>query len=493
MSSELQLHISSRIPPKSSGELLSSDASNLLLGALLEGPLSREEPRDPHKFARRTLKGSCIVISAGAKIPYIPIALTLPGGPFVAFANSAAFFNLEYWAINGTIDDLLGPKGASEVVLLERQGKGKCYLVAIVSTSLVIALLSQIPIALPALDYDAKYKALGFGILLGAGALLPVRSIQLSIDKGIKMQRCFPGDVGKQIEEIRSDVLMLIEEHRELFRQMGYPEKLEHLTRMSLLRQDAGIEKLDSYVQGIFEKPLCRTTQKETSLSDRASSVIGLWLTSSFQVAITMYTWTKTKEHLIDNDLLAGIFSAAVVISGVYLTGRSIIQTTQTMTRSLVGCFTRRKERTIAEQVRPKLCLSLKLIGLILNLAALGPTIVIWGDFFNENQSTRAYFQVTMCAALFLLLSTATLDSVDMAVEEIVLSGKNLTNKEIVQYHREIQQVARVLDESSLLDFSLFVMKCPETLKTELLRRANLSLQTLEGYIHAPSQRLLRG
>ncbi|MFI5335100.1 MAG: hypothetical protein ACHQT8_08115, partial [Chlamydiales bacterium] len=442
----------------------------------------------------RTLKGVCLIVSAGAKIPYIPIALTLPGGPFFAFANSAAFFNLEYWAITGTIDDVLGPKGEHEIILQHRQSKGRCYLVAIISTSVALALLSQIPIALPALDYNRGYQALGFGVLLGAGALLPVRSIQLSIEKSLKMQKCILGEVGKQVEAVRSEMLLLVDEHREFFRQMEYLDKLEHLAKVSLLREgEHSVGKVDSYAQMIFDSQPAYPAARSASLCDRASSAIGLWLTSSFQVAITMYTWTKTKEHMIDNDYVAGGFAAAVLATGVYLTGKSIIQTTQLMFRSLFNCLRCKKERTIAEQVRPKLCLSVKLMGLMLNLAALGPTVIIWGDFFKDNRATQAYFEGTMCAALFLLLSTATLDTVDMAVEEIVVAGKNLTKKEVVQYHRDIQIIARLLDESPLVDFSIFILGCPDELKTQLLERANLSIEALEGYIARSSDQVEHG
>ncbi len=457
------------------------DHGSLVADAVLAGPIN-QDLLDKHWCSRRTIKVVCFGVSASAKVPYIPIALTLPGGAFLAFANCAAFLGLEYWAIEGTIDDFLGPRSTHEVVMLQKGPKGKCYRVATLSTAVVLSLISQIPVAFPALDYDGAYAKLGFGVLLVAGSLLPIRSIQLSVDRSLQLQ-CLRGEIGKKIEVVRADMVSFIDDHGELFTTMDFLQQIQLLTKMSEIRTGDVVDKVNAYTKLVLARTHMQPAAQKSSLCDRVSYVTGLLITSTFQVALTMYTWSKTKEHIADDNATAASFAGLVLCSGIYLTGKSIIQTTQRMTRSIVDFFRCRQQRTIAEQVNPALCFSLKTIGMVINLAALGPTVRIWGDFYKDNPA-QTYMEVTMCAAIFLFLSTATLALAEKVVRDIVCSGNHRGKKEIVQYHQELGQFAKILQESPLVDFSIFVMKCPEDVKGELLERVELAEEALRNYIN---------
>lgn len=460
----------------------------VLAGAIFERCVKNEEIDDPHRRARLCTKAICILVSAGAKVPYVPISLKLPGRWFFAIGNTASFFNLEYWAIKASINDVLGPKGRWEVSLLQNAGKGRCYQVATLTASFIIALLSQVPVALPAMDYDADYRIPGVIVLLVAGSLLPVRSLQLSINEALKMKRCALGDVEKKLERIRREVVSLTQEYREIFRLAGYEEKMGMIAALAATSKDDELEEVWPHLSLVLGKPMESPAPKRNVLCERLSKGAGYFLTASFEAALAMYTWSKTKEHIIDNDVAAFGFTAATVLSWAYLTGESIANTTNRCVQSLFNFMKCRENRTLSEQIRPRLTLALKLLGMTLNVGALGPTVVIWGDFFKDNTDEQGYFQVTMCMAIFLLLSTATLDIIDETVEEIILKKGTPDQKQMIELNRKLLYLQQLLHRSSLLDFGTFLLNCPDRIKEHLLQKVDLAVERVTEFVEGGQQ-----
>lgn len=148
---------------------------------------------DSSQRTRLLLKGGSVVISVAAKLPYIPIALQLGpvAGPIAAFGNSAGFFVLKYWAISATINDVFRAqiRGEKELIQGDCQHKSNiCKHVVVISAAAIIALSSRLPNALPGMQYkEAHYKIAAGLVVMIAGALIPMRSLQLSMEQ-IRLQ-----------------------------------------------------------------------------------------------------------------------------------------------------------------------------------------------------------------------------------------------------------------------------------------------------------------
>lgn len=467
---------SRQLTPKPDGE-----KAALVAEAIFEKCLQRSELRDPYKYARRTALTVSIVASLSANASYIPISLRLPNGAIFAISNFSAFFSLDYWAISATLNDLLGPKGKCEIVLAKHKNSNRCQLVATVTTSIAVALLSQIPIAIPSLDYDGAYKIPAFVALLAGGVLFPIRSLQLSIEQTIEMMKYSFKGVRKQVELIRKEAVALTDQYRRVFQQMEYSDKLFLID--SLKRDEEFISQVNSYILTVLETSINSPQSQRTPLHNRVSLVIGAWLTGSLQTALTIYTWSKTKEYLTDDNFTAGFFTTLVIGSGLYLSGKSIIETTQRMSASMINFFCRQNERTIADQLQPKLTFGIKLVGLLINGFALGPTLVIWGDFLKDHPSERLYFEISLCAAYFLLLSTATLEIAENVVEKVIQTKGDAEAQKIVLFHKGLLELQQIFSQSSLLDFSIFLTKAPATLRNYLLSKIGLSIEALDSYI----------
>ncbi|MBS0626377.1 MAG: hypothetical protein JSS32_10035 [Verrucomicrobia bacterium] len=474
-----------------------NEQDNLLLKAIQEGPIEHTASVDKYRSIRQCSKSATFVAAMCANASFIPITLNA-GIPF-AIGNSASFLALDFWALNATFDDAFGPRTEHEALLVDRMSKGKCYTVSLAVGSVLMAVLSQFPNALPSLDYNGNYAVPGMVFLLAGGAVLPLRSLQLTINKAIQMQKCVLGEDGKKIESIRSEMVSLVQGYQNDFEYSGQDHQLQVIQSLNEIR-NSDLNKVETYLNAVFDKllqsPQAAASPSKfksacTSLGQTIGKVTGLFLAASLETGLSLYTFDKTQTHMIGNPVGAGLFTAAVIGSGVYLYGKAILDTTQRVTSSIFSTFTGQRVKGLAEQLRPTLTLSLRMVGLLLNLGTFGPNLVIWGDFFKDNATEKTFFEATLCSAYFVLVSTATLDLVDSAVKQIVLSKGTDNEKEIIHLHQELQKLQKLLTNTSTLDFSLFLLKAPPEVKTALLNKVDLSLETLEAYgrpVQEPAQ-----
>lgn len=467
--------------------LLSQNPENVLVKAIFERCIDHSPLIDNHKGSRRVALALSVISSLAANASYIPISLAMPAGPVFAAGNFLGFFKLDIWAIRGTINDILSPKGSHEIILHQRSSNNKCYTVAVIIAALAIALLSQVPVALPALDYNGALGVPSVIMLFLGGVLIPIRSLQLSINKKIRSMNCCAGEEKEQWEQLRLEMISLIDQHQGLFRQMDSPDKIAHILSLAPNSQGSEVEKVNSYISALFNPSLDAPVEESSSLLGRISGVSGVLLTISFEAALAYYTFCKVKENVLDNDALAGVLAGSVVASSVYLAGQSIVSTAQRMAAACLNLVTCKREKTLAEQLRPKLDLSLKLLGLAIDLTALGATIVIWGDFLKDNPSEKIYFEITMCLAYFLFLYTATLDMAGEVTEEIVQHRGTEDERQIIEFNADLQRLKKLIETSSLVDFGSFVTKLPLELRSKLLSKVDLRIENVERFVGKPS------
>lgn len=374
-------------------------------------------------------------------------------------------------------------------MIIERSGKGRCYNVAVISTALALSIFSQIPVALPALDYDLGYKELGFTVLLISGSLIPIRSIQLSLDK--IFEKRLLNDTQKQIESIRENAVSCIGNYRETFRGAPFDQKLALISNLNLTRS---MEDLEPYLAQIFEETDVPQVAQNPLLG-RVSTVIGWWITASFEAALTTYTFEKSKENIFDDNVLAGTFAVVTGLSWGYLTGQAVVGTTKRIAQTCVNFFKGQSNPSIAEQIFPNLTAGLKLLGAAISIAAMGPTFVIWGDYYKDNLEKKVYFLTTMSTALVFLLSTASFDMIDGIVQNRIEKNGTLDEQSIVKLDKELRKFQQLLSQSSLFDFASFLETCPADIKNKLLARAEVTAEGLREYLdqersNIPLQRL---
>ena len=140
--------------------------------------------------------------------------------------------------------------------------------------------------------------------------------------------------------------------------------------------------------------------------------------------------------------------------------------------------------RNIGWQLRPGISCALTAVGLIIDFCALGPTYIIWGNFYSaeDSEAEHYFFQNTICISLFMLLFTSTLDIIDEIVESSLARGTE-EEKEILLLNREFQKLAALLENSSTVEFLEFLVDRDESTKKELLERIDFSADKLDAYV----------
>lgn len=455
------------------------------------------ELKDESRCKRRSFKAVSAVFSATAKVPLIPVAMTLPHGWIFATGSTVGAFALEFWAINGSIDDILEKKSPKEYVLMQRVGRGRCYQIAVFTSATALALLSQLAVALPSLDYlPHNYKIPGFTVMLVAGSLLNIRSLHLTIDKTVQCCRQKKlEEIGQEVEKFRNEIVATIQANQAIFKEMGYDKKIAYLSELNPLREENNALIIP---EGYWEKILVNFSNSSTPegaptpevqerlctrICKNGGYVVGPALNVIFQIAIGEYTYAKTKMHLTSSSAGSAVITAGVLGSGVYLSTMAITMLTQRVWSSGVNVFRRRSEPSITEQLRPKLTLALKFLGILFDIAAMGPSWKIWGDFYADRGiKTQRFFQISCCTATYLFVLMATFDLLDNIILLLIKSKGKMEHQMIVKLYQELSLMQKLIKESSHLDFVTFVAELPESVKHHIQEKAETQIGQLEFY-----------
>ncbi|NGX46870.1 MAG: hypothetical protein K1000chlam3_00237 [Chlamydiae bacterium] len=441
-----------------------------------------------NKSARVGLNAVAGIFSALAKVFYIPIALKAGNrigesrlGIVSAICNCKAFFILEMWAARGIIQDLLGPR-IVERTAIEHQKINTCVKASLIIAAITITIFTQIPYALPAADYAHEYKALAGTFSLVASIFIPTRSIQLSLSKlyekssSIKKSSTF--------SKLQKGIVQLIREKQSAFVNSSMEVKNQWIEDLSLIKNlNSPQEKMFSYLKWNFSRPLEISPQLGTcsqKCSKYTSIAIGLFITGVFEYAIAKYSFEKTKELIWNNDIFSGCTAALTTATCLYLYGNAILGTSERVfngMREWIGC---KRMPTLGERLWPKLNISLKIEESITNLFALGPTFVIWGDFFKTPTWKHWFFVTTISTAIYFIISTSSFDTINDITQTLPLDKKK---KKVVNQNKEFESLISTFENCPQRDLALFVRDLPEGLKSLLCERIKIPQEELSSCI----------
>ncbi len=465
------------------------------LGRSVVQILNNTEKNDPHRTSRRSLKVAVVIFSAAAKIPYWPISNKLgPGiGPICAGANSLAFFALEWWAGSKGLDDELGRQTHEEIAMLENKGdqascKDRAVKIISISTATLVAAASQLPSALAGEAYNTQgLKVAAFVVLLVSGSLLPLRSIQLSLQALRSQSR---DAVEQKLLALKADVITLVGQHGDV------------LQEVHNIEASSSQERYWSILLGQRDESKETKGQRVARLT---GEVVGFGLNAFLQVSLGYLTYSITKEDIKDNDALGVTFATLAVTSTVYLTGTAI-QKTAGKTFALVhSLLTGSRKPSLVEILKPRLAFAMQATGILIDLLAIGASGVIWSEFYSKSKGEGTTPAPTggvtpepeitpptaggvaaataICTSIFFLLFTAMTDIIDNLTSSIILHKGNEEAKELLDLHKKLNRLARSVKKTPLFNFAIFVLELPEEVRDRYMRKFDLSIDTLNQYI----------
>lgn len=402
---------------------------------------------------------------------FIPASLKLPlyiKWP-CAVGNLAALTGLDYWAGSAFIDDKIPSETGLEKIF--PQADQVLFQKAAHVGNVGLALISQIPIAYPAMQYNKEFAVPAGIIVLIGGAFIPLRSMQLYIDKVFNKKAA--QDKGIDVEK-QDAFVQLIRDNKQYFinrfASMSEDQQKQFFEDLKSIQTKVDSrEKIEAYWHFLLSsrEPLVQEELSEISKKAiRSAEVAGYFFSGTFQLASSIYTFVKTKENVFDNNVFAGTVTTLIVGCSLYLEGTATADATVKLVESITGINRRNNEiqESLVEKLRKKDMIVLHVMGHITNVLALGVAYVIWNEFF-ENEVEKVFFEVTTCIAVFLLLHASTPPLISQLAEwSFLLRNGTPEEKAAVKLSQEYQTLADSIDRISPEDFETFSSILPADL-----------------------------
>lgn len=415
--------------------------------------ISQTREEDKLCSANTALKVSLIALVILRNICFISLNSEMPYAKYTegvwASGNILSLSALDYWAGSRFIDDVLPKEEGLEKAFPQENTRLKS---AALIASFIPAFLGQIPPVYVAMEYSSPPFKIPIGILvLLGGALIPLRSLQLSIQKRLI-----------QHSPSQKQFLALLQENRQNFINLTPAEKTVFINALQNTRE------LSAYFEHMLQKG---TLSEKPSLksaeyaSTECAKIIGCILAGAYQFTTGNYTFVKTKETVLEDDIFAGVMAAVVVASTLYLSGTAIIDSSVSLFHSLTGIDknARESQESLIKKLKGKHLDRLNLVGHFSNALALGVSYVIWKDFY-ENETEKVFFEVTMCLAVFLLLYAAT----PAVIEDAVKQTLSKEEKEILAIDGRYETLINAIEKISSHSFEDVHNLLPEPLKQAL-------------------------
>jgi len=453
--------------------------SGTLLGRCFSSIVQGETPIDPlcQKITRYSCKAFVVVCSGIVKVVFIPANLTLPVGPLFATGNIIAYFSIEY--VNGgkIVDDVFGPKTQAQIELESHNKMSARKKIVIISSATLAGLIAQVPLAFAAYTNNSPPFQLTAALTtLIAGSFFSIQSTKLSLEDIAK--NSFLSTTEKQLLSIKNDMIGHIREHRRLFAEMGYGEKIQAVSRFKQLKISNGTSS--DYARLLFSNPPTKITPSRGSRAlSRGIAVGGSLLTASYETAMVLYIWGLTKSLILESNSLAGSCAGLFVATGVYMTGKSVIYTCQRVF-DMIMC---RRQPDVGEQIRYKTAFCLKTVAILSSALANGATVVIWGDFFDSNEAEKLYFTSSLCASTFFVLLTFTFEVAENIIDELIQRYGSQADKKIINLNNALKGLEALIEKTSLQDCAHFLHHLPPQIRNHFLERCQLTSQALEEYL----------
>jgi len=443
--------------------------------AILEGHVTSSH----HRFLKPGAKIIVISLSAAAKISFWPVSKRLGRGigETCALANCIAFFVLEYWAGTQTIDSIFAPKSEAERLMHKQNNRSRRYL--FIPPALLIAVVSQLPSALAAVKYNSReFKIPAAVLLLVSNSIFPFRSMQLTLEA---LQRQTRNAIEQKLNGLRQEVASLLLANRTILTSSGRDNFVERFKSIQSLTSFD--ERKERYSHLLIQPIEVNQPSNGERRARQVGEAIGGLLNLFFQGAIGAYTFTETKKEIVDSNPLGGTFAALAVVSNIYLMGDALRKTTGRVFGMTYRIFATNHAPSLIEQLRPRLTFALKACGVVIDLFALGATIVVWSDFFEKNEKEKYSLTTLMCASIFMMVFTAMLDTVEGIIEQVIFLNGSQQEIELVSLDRKVRQIAESMKSIPLLHFATFILALPEEQRDSLLNKFEVTTQNLRNYV----------
>lgn len=456
-------------------------------------PEENQESSFAQNITRNISKCAMFALVGVRNYFFVPLSQELPYPWAFVVGNMGAVTAFECWAGNNLIDDAFPKQTGLSAIFPKRE---VCFWEKIANVgNVVISLISQLPGIYPAMQYNQGPGSIPAGLIVGlGGAIFPMRSTQLAIQRYFdrkvadsSLQDAFvrmlrenrQGFIAKTAEEKQQFIEALAQIKDRVNTPAQIQDYLSHLLSITQPPEEnkasyaayfaskaawvtgGDSAKIETYLNPLFsslEPPDGEQLSTIPYFTTQVARVTGFALSCIYQYVIGVYTFTKTKETIWNNDIFAGGMAAAAVISELYLTMIAMTEMGGAFWQTVTGINKNSTSQTTTPgKLWPNTVTVLQTIGVGINLLSLGVSYVIWRDFFKDPVE-RTFFEVTMCGAVFLLFQAALPQVINGGVEYLISSWGTKEEKEALEMSRKYQYLADSIEKISPQDFNNYFL-----------------------------------
>lgn len=448
---------------------------------------------------RRTLKIAGGILAFSGNIPFIQVNLQAGGnsillGSLLVYGTTTSYTFLISWALNDMIDDYLRPISVEERQLISVKKINRCGQIAIFGSSIIIGLISQFPIAWFA--FSANETGWFPPILMPIATLLSdswlsVYSCKLSFDALLERRKL--SEIETKMEHIREEILLLIEENKNLLASGSKGQAIDYAHAISEFRASSQENAITKFCELMIERRT-ETSQKVTKkgkMWNVCTTVIGgvIATTQMFMLGYLSYLGASS----LGGDSAINLGAAALAVgANVWLQGKAIVGTAKRVCNAVKNSFLRIFRPSLCEKLSPKLTFLLKGFMLITAMLSWGPSVQMTASFASVNEFLRIYLGSAFSIGTFLLISTATLDIADNIMTYTIERFGDAEAKLLIAVNKKMNQLQDLLRKSPLIEYAKFLKILPQHLLDQILERFDVSMNALDEYIqtHANSHEL---
>ncbi|NGX36526.1 MAG: hypothetical protein K1000chlam1_01372 [Candidatus Anoxychlamydiales bacterium] len=472
------------------------NADRSLIAGFVDNRLIKRDLEIEESMATQTLRRSLqvagIAISGLGKVPFIPINLKLKSlqdfRVVLAAGNTLGFWALGSWSALNIIDEIYGPLTPEEKRLFS--DRVNCLSkTASVASSVILSVTSQAVIAYLAYTYNNNNILMPIAIM-ASDTSFPFYSTLLSARKVFQKQSF--SEFEKKLNQMKLEMMNLIEGNRKIFVEMQKEEKIDYLDAFEKIKdKEAKKDRLEEYLPLVFKECSISKQSKVQKFGRTFFGVNGGHFTLNHLALLGIVAYTG--GNLITSSSMGGSIAAALtILSTMYLEGTSMVKTSQRFFDGIYDFITSRKNPTLSEQLSPKLTFSLKAIGLLISVLAWGPSVEVAHDYIDQF-AFRTYMQIASSLAVTLLISTAILDIIDQVVEKKITISGSKEDRTILEINKKMKRLARVIKKSPLIEFAKFIKVIPQDLLANIQKRCKIASSELDGYISEQDQNFEEG
>jgi len=418
------------------------------------------------RVSRRGVIGLILLLNGLAQSTIYKMSLDLAGkdkalGYILGTADLIDCTTLESWAILSVVKEQLKALSPDEDLLLRSQMHIAAKIVTMV-VSLGLACSFQVPFAMEVSNHQSwiVMKGIALGAVSFEAGCVTMNSLYSTLERLITYKNRSP--TNKKLQIFRHSMIERIDENLEAFVGMDRVGQRGKVREFQDIKAMAGdFERYQAFMKMMLQEFAPGEVHEETW---------GEWLYKGVDKgvgglsALTFIAFEGMLGYLMGESLsgmpLGVVLAVVSAGANTYFSGTEIPPTVHRMFKGIGDIVTGQYQKSLGEQLSPKLCYSLKVISGLLACLCWGPVAQATKDGIPEPYTLPA--QIAVAGSFIFLVSTALQDVIDGLILKIARARGTPEEKKLLEFYNTMIELKSLLTKAPITEFAKGVEALPQ-------------------------------